>query len=432
MKIDHLTPGDLVAIFKKRLLPILLALLLPALLAFSLGVLLPPRYRADASFGVRSMQSEAYLDTYGLTSSQLAVLQTLAKEYAGAIAEADLLLDRAITRHGLACTREELRLMISTATDSTTFTVTLTHPDGALALSAARALSAEIPDFLREQFWPTLPATRLPVASLHLSSEVTRAGISPVLLALLCGGGGALLTYLWFLLAFLFCNRVADGDEIARVLGEDRVLASIPTILPPTDGAEAFFALRERLPQKNEERALTVALLSAKHGEGASFVALGLAASLQVTGARVLFLDADLRNGEKKYFSLQGAEPGLAEFLDGRVKKADTLIHRTEGYTFDILPIGVLPITPAAHALTEKMADLLSLLSPKYDYIIADFPAAETAPDGPLAARAFDTTLLVAAPRHTGARELRLMRAALSDAALSVCGIAVNHPPRGR
>ena len=144
----------------------------------------------------------------------------------------------------------------------------------------------------------------------------------------------------------------------------------------------------------------------------------------------MLFLDADFRNGEKKYFSLQGAEPGLAEFLDGRVEKVDTLIHRTEGYAFDILPIGVLPITPAAHALTDKVADLLSLLAPRYDYIIADFPAAETAPDGPLAARAFDTALLVAAPYRTGARELRQMREALSDAKIPVCGIAVNHPPR--
>ncbi len=430
MKIDHLTFGDLGMICKKRLLPILLALLLGGLLGFFSRVLLPTVYSADASFRVPYMQSEEYLDTYGLTSSQLAVLENLAKEYAHTVGEADMLFDRAIANHGLACTREDLRAMISTATDSTSFTVTLAHRDPGLVTAAAAALAAEIPAFLQEHFWPTLSPSRRCVVAQHVASEATRASITPFVSAAICGGCGAVLTYCWFLLCFLFRNRLADGDEIARVLPDDTVLAAVPCILPPADGSEAFFALRERLPEKPAQGALTVAVLSAMHGEGASFVALGLAASLKTVGARVLFLDADLRNGDKKYFSLQGAEPGLAEFLDGRVRKTDALIHRAEGYSFDILPIGVLPISPAEKALTAKMQELLRELVPKYDYIIADFPAIETAPDGLLAARVFDTTLLVAAPHRTGARELRATRMALADADLSVCGIAVNHPPR--
>lgn len=429
MKIDHLTLGDLAAICKKRLVPILLALLLCGLLGFSLRALLPTAYRADASFRVRSMQSEAYLDLNGLTSSQLAVLQTLAKEYAGAVLEADLLLDRVIEGHGLSCTREELRAMISSETDGTSFTVNVTHRDAALAVSAAAALAAEIPIFLQEHFWPTMPATRACVVSLHVATTATRVGASPFGVGAICAVGGALLTYFWFLLCFLFRNRLADGDEIARLLADDLVLADVPCVQPPADGSEAFFTLRERLPTKPAERALTLAVLSAQPADGASFVALGLAASLQGAGASVLFLDADLRNGDKKYFSLQGAEPGLAEFLGGRVEKNDALIHRAEGYPFDILPIGVLPISPAEYALTDKMRELLNLFASKYDYIIADFPATGTAPDGLLAARVFDTTLLVAAPGHTGARELRAARRALAEAELVLCGIAVNHPP---
>ncbi len=430
MKIDHLTLGDLAAVFRKRLVPILLALLLCGLLGFSLRALSPARYCADAEFRVRSMQSEAYLELNGLTSSQLAVLQTLAKEYAAVIPEADLLLDRAIQNHKLSCTREELRAMLSATTDGTGFTVRVTHSDAALAQAAAVAIAAEAPAFLQEQFWPDVSTARAPVVAIHVTDEAVRAGLTPFGVGAVCALGAALLTYLWFLFCFLFCNRLADADEIDRVLADDAILASIPCILPPADGVEAFFALRERLPAKPAARALTLSVLSAEPADGASYVALGLAASLQATGARVLFLDADLRNGDKKYFSLQGAEPGLAEYLDGRVEKADALIHRAQDYTFDILPIGVLPISPAEHALTDKMGALLALLAPKYDYIIADFPAAVTAPDGLLAARVYDSVLLVAAPHHTGARELRKTRAALAAAEIAVCGVAVNHPPR--
>ena len=428
MKNDHLTLGDLYAILKKRMLPILLAVLLCGVTGFLLRACLPTRYSAHASFQVRTMQSQAYLEANGLTSSQLALLQSLAKEYAESVPEADLLLDRAIAAHGLSCTREELRAMLSVTTDSITFTVTVTHTDAALATAAAAALSAEIPAFMQEQFWPTV-TDRMCVAPLRGATAASRASMAPFVMAGLCALGGALLTYIWFVFRFLFCNKPADGEEIARVLEDTAVLATVPLTLPPADAGEAYFPLRERLPRK-EGGALTLSLLSATHGEGASFVSLGLAASLRSVGARVLFIDADLRNGEKKYFSLQGAEPGLAEYLDGRVKNVDKLIHRSEGYTFDILPVGVLPISLADHALSLQMQALLAAFAPKYDYIIADFPALQTAPDGLLTARAFDATLLVAAPRRTGARELRAARAALRNEGGSLLGVVVNYPPR--
>ncbi|MBQ3064380.1 MAG: CpsD/CapB family tyrosine-protein kinase [Clostridia bacterium] len=432
MKIDHLTLGDLAAIFKKRLLPLLLALLLCGTVGFLVRVLVPTRYQAEASFQVRSMQSEEYLNAYGLTSSQLAVLQTLAKQYADTVPAADALLDRMIANHGLVCTREELRAMLSTKTDGVTFTVLLTHREGAVAVAAAKALAVELPGFLQESFWPAVSVSRMCVTSLHTSTAATRASMSPFLLAGICAVGGFLLAYLWFLLCFLFRNRLADGDEIVRVLPEDALLATIPHVLPPADAGEAFFALRERLPRGKAGQALSVALLTALPAEGASFVALGLAVSLQATGASVLFLDADLRNGDKKYFPLRDAEPGLAEFLGGRERKASALIHRCDRYAFDVLPAGVLPISPAEASLTAKMEELLAALAPKYDYIIADFPAYRTAPDGLLAARAFDTTLLVAAPHRAGARELRAVRAALGEAECAVCGLVVNHPPRSK
>lgn len=431
MKTDHLTLGDLVAIFKKRFLPILLAALVLGVLGFLLRALLPTQYSASASFHVRSMQSQAYLEANGLTSSQLAVLQGQAKEYAALVSEADELLDRAISRHGLPCTREALRDMISATTDSTAFTVTLTHAEPAVAEAAAAAIAAELPGFLQERFFPAV-RDRQCVAPLREATAAARSSASPFLWAGLFALGAALLVYCIYLFCFLFSNRLADGDEIARVLTEDTVLATVPYTLPPQDATEAFFALRERLPQGNGKRALCVSLLSAQPAEGATFVAKGLACSLAATGARVLLLDADLRQSGKEPFLLPEAEPGLAEYLSGRVKDAARLVHTNEKLSLDILPAGVLPTTPAAHAMRAKTKALLVALAPKYDYIIADFPAHRQAPEGAVLAGLFDATLLVAAPKRGGAKELRAMRAVLRDEGVAVAGAVVNHAPRVR
>ena len=61
MKNERITPGDLVLIFRKRAVPILLAFVILALAGLGLGMLLPPKYGATATFYVRNMQSEQVL-----------------------------------------------------------------------------------------------------------------------------------------------------------------------------------------------------------------------------------------------------------------------------------------------------------------------------------------------------------------------------------
>jgi len=429
MKIDHLTLCDLASIFKKRLVPILLAALLFAVVGFSLGALLPPKYSATASFYTRNLQSEAFLEANGLTSSQLASVQTLAKEYAALTEESDELLDRMITRHGLSLSPAELRSMLSTKTESTVFYVSATAADAAVADAVIAAVYAELPSLIQEIAWPNLLHRDYVVVPLQAAEPAVRATLHPVAVGGLSLIAGLLLSYLFFVFYFLFSNRVTDKAELERVLPGVSVLGDIPHIAPPADAAEPFYALRERLPRP-KGKAVTVALTSAMAGEGKSYVAQELAKSLATAGRRVLLVDADLRRGEKEPFFAADRAPGLAEYLGGGVDALRALLHQTEQTGLSLLPAGALPISPCDTPFGARMAALLDAFCIQYDYIIADFPAVSEAADAAACVRDFENTLLVAAPPRCGARELRATVDAIAAAGGKLLGVVANKPSK--
>lgn len=428
MKTEYLTLSDLVAIFKKRIVPILLAALLLGVGGFALRALLPEKYSATASFYVRNLQSEAFLGANGLTSSQLAVVQTLAKDYAALAEESDALYDRMIKNHGLAQSREQLREMLRAETDSTVFTVTATARDKETADAVIAAVEQELPALIGEVAWPNLSFDV--VVLLREAAPAARASAHPLLWAALAFAGGLVLSYLFFVFCFLFSNRLTDAAEISRVLSDLPLLEVIPKIEPPADPAEAFFSLRERLPRGTDGTAVTVAVTSAQSGEGKSYVAAELARSLATAGHRVLLIDADLRRGAKEVFFRPEAEPGFAEYLSGKVTKPAALVHETEKQGLLLLPAGVVPVSPCDHPLSCRMAELLAAYCTQYDYILADFPAVIETADAVVCARDFANTVLVAAPFNSGARELRAAVASLRQAGGSLLGTVVNTPPK--
>lgn len=211
MRNDPITPGDFLDIFKKHLTPILVAVLISALLGGLLFLFLPRSYAAECKFYVRQVQSEAFLNANGLTSSQLATVQTLAREYAQLIPDSDELLDRVIERHGLSLSRKELRAMLSTDTRSTVFSVTVTGKDPLLCQKVMQALAAEVADYLNQTAWPQLS---FPVILLlHTDEAAHRVSPHPAAMAALFAGAGCLLSYLFFFVRFLFPPKHPQSEK---------------------------------------------------------------------------------------------------------------------------------------------------------------------------------------------------------------------------
>ncbi len=430
MKTEYLTLSDLWIILKKRIVPILLAALLCAVLGFAVRALLPTKYSATATFYVRNLQSEQFLQVNGLTSSQLAAVQTLAKEYAAMATEGDAFLDRMIEKHALPLKREALRNMLTAAPDDTAFTVTATAVDAAVADTVIAAVEAELPGFIQETAWPQLSDDFTVVVLLRAAAPAARSTATPLTWCAFGALVGALLAYLFFIFYFLFSNRLTDPAEIERVLPQMPMLGVIPEIKPPADAAEPFYALRERLPRAEGKGAVTLAVTSAQAGEGKSYVLAGLARSLAVAGKRVLVIDADLRRGGKEAFFLPEAEPGLSEYLADPKKDTKKLVHKTGHAGLSLLPVGLVPLSPCDYPLSDRIAALLAAYAAEYDYILTDFPAVTHAADMTACAADFAGTLMIAAPGRCGAQELRTAVATLTAAGGTVLGVVANIPPK--
>ncbi len=430
MKTSYLTVSDLFTVLKKRIVPILLAVLLCALTCFSVWALLPEKYSATATFYVRNLQSEEFLELNGLTSSQLAVVSTLAKEYAGVAINGDGFLDAMIEEHLQALSREELRGMLTAAPDGTSFTVTSTSTDRALADRVIAAVEAELPSYIQKTAWPQLPADFTVVVLLREAAPAAVSSMHPLMAAVLGALIAFLLSYLFFVLHFLFSNRLHDAEEIARIFPEAKILGVIPEITGEGDAAEFFYAVRERLPRACGEGAVTLAVTSAIAREGKSYVLAGIARSLAVAGKRVLLVDADLRRTGKGELFLPEAPLGLSDYLKDPKKAPRELIYETEHKGLSVLPAGQVPISPCDVPFSERIADLLRELSPSNDYILVDLPALGDASEAAACVGDFSATLLVVAPRRCGARELREAIATLAGAGGKVIGVVANVLPK--
>ncbi|MBE6604297.1 MAG: hypothetical protein E7639_01145 [Ruminococcaceae bacterium] len=433
MKNERLTLGDLILIFKKRMVPILLALLIFALGGFGVRMLLPPKYSAIATFFVRNMQSEQLLLDYGLTSSQLAVVQNLAKEYAALANESDEFKARLLQRHALGLTAEQLDGMISATSDSAAVEITVTAPDAAVADAVIAAVTAEFPAFVQEYAWPNLDTDFTVVTLLRAAAPAARATWHPVWWGLIGGGLGLVLSYLYFILAFLFSDRLVDVEEMERVLPAGLLLGALPEILPPLDAGEAFFALRERLPRaQRAQGACTLAVTSPEPQEGKSYVVAGLARSLVAAGKRVLLVDADLRRDARNDLYLPEVEKGLCHFLKDEVHKPEELVCQSSVKGLFVLPAGHMTLSPCDVPFSQRVADLLVALAPSYDYIFVDFPALSQSPEAQASVADFSATLLVCAVGKSRASHLRAACKAIAEAKGKLFGVIANHPPKSK
>ena len=167
---------------------------------------------------------------------------------------------------------------------------------------------------------------------------------------------------------------------------------------PHSFEAEQFKALRTNiLFPISGKPPRTVMVTSAVPGEGKSFVAANLAASIaQNIDTHVLLIDCDLRKPSiHSCFGISGAE-GLSEYL-GQGRKISTLLCEIGHNNFMILPAGRIPDNPSELLSSEQMSNFLAEEGKKYAnrIIIIDTPPPNLAPETTVIARQVDGILLV-------------------------------------
>ena len=253
---------------------------------------------------------------------------------------------------------------------------------------------------------------------------------------------GAMLGFLAGLaLAYLlerFDPRLRSAVDVRTYLGLD-VLSLVPEVggvespdlqrlsidKPESSFAEAFRRLRAQLHATTQARVVLVT--SGAPAEGKSTAAINLAVATAKAGARVLLIDADLRNPRvHRAFHLE-VDPGLADCLDEHAQPPMQLVNETEVPNLWVLPAGKIKKNAAELlAAGGRFERVLATVKDRFDRIIVDTPPAAFLSDAAIMVPFADTVLLVVSTQHSRRRASRLALGALASMGSRASGVLLN------
>jgi len=143
-----------------------------------------------------------------------------------------------------------------------------------------------------------------------------------------------------------------------------------------TSTAEAFRLLRTNLDfmlTSVNDKCKTLFVTSTVSGEGKTFVSVNTAASIALTGKKVLLVGLDLRAPKiTQYLGLPNQSGVTNYILDSELNIEDLIVPLGQFENLDLLSSGVVPPNPAELLLSPRINELLDGLKDMYDFIIVD------------------------------------------------------------
>jgi capsular exopolysaccharide synthesis family protein len=97
-----------------------------------------------------------------------------------------------------------------------------------------------------------------------------------------------------------------------------------------------------------------------------------------------------------------------------------------------MLPCGPVPFNPSEAINNQAFADLLSVLSRRYDYVIVDSPPVMSVTDARILAAMCDLTMLVVRAERSSRRSVEDARDGLLGFGANLIGVIVNDGQRSR
>lgn len=192
--------------------------------------------------------------------------------------------------------------------------------------------------------------------------------------------------------------------------------------------AESFRAIRSQLMMRvyNDERARTaIAVVSPDSGDGKTFFAANIAATLAQLGGRTLLIDADMRGPRQhEVFGIEN-KSGLSGILSGRSESK--VIQQVAGIpSLFVLPVGITPPNPLELVERPAFGLLIRELIGKFDHVIVDTPAAVYGSDCAVIAARCGAGLIIARRNSARVDALHEMLSDLSNATMNVVGVVIN------
>lgn len=174
----------------------------------------------------------------------------------------------------------------------------------------------------------------------------------------------------------------------------------------------------------------TLTICGCEPGDGATTVAINLAAALASSGWKTVLVDGDMR--KKNMFKRLNEETtlGLSNYLNEQAT-INEVIYETTTDMLSYIPCGDLINNPVRLLCSNKMDDVKKELAERFDYVIYDMPAMNTAMDANVVAVKSDACILVVASGETSKKGLTTAVNTLTQEEANLIGVIVNKTEMG-
>lgn len=215
-----------------------------------------------------------------------------------------------------------------------------------------------------------------------------------------------------------------NSSKIKLKKNESEKLLAIEN--PADLAVEAIRSLRTSLHFAMMEAKNNVLMISgASPNAGKTFISTNLSATIASTGKKVLFIDADLRQGYvHKMLGGQNIH-GLSDVLSGQ-SSVESVIERIPSAEFDYIGRGQVPPNPAELLMHRRFETLLKWASDNYELVIIDIPPILAVTDAAIIGRYAGTTLLVARFEENTAKEIAVSVKRFEQSGVLVRGCILN------
>ncbi|MFZ5221351.1 tyrosine-protein kinase [Enterobacter cloacae] len=200
----------------------------------------------------------------------------------------------------------------------------------------------------------------------------------------------------------------------------------LPVDRPADIFVEAVRGLRTSLHFTLQDAANRIVMISGPTQDcGKTLVSTSLAAIEAQAGLRVLFIDADMREGYvHNVFGLNN-HTGLSGVLDGKCECQEA-IQRYEKGNIDVLTCGPVPLRPSELLMSERFRAVMTWANEQYDLVILDTPPVLAVTDASVAAPVAATSLLVARFAKTSLKEMENSIKRLQQTGAYINGTVLN------
>lgn len=235
----------------------------------------------------------------------------------------------------------------------------------------------------REENALTLASTVMPAKT--IDAPITSGPIAPktkriILIAIAIGLG---LPFLIIFFMDYLNDEVKDLREFQSVvkapfLGHVLYIPSDKVVAVDSHDssaqAELFRTIRTNLRFMLPDKQSPILLVtSALNGEGKSYVAINIAASLALLKKKVVLVGLDIRKPTlAQYLHIDFKGHLTSYLLDATIPMDDLIIPSGAVDNLDIIPSGAIPPNPGELIQSPRMENLFNELKLRYDYIVVD------------------------------------------------------------